>query len=83
MPRNSKLFLPLTTETLLNSTHTQIGLPFLTHFAQTPEWAHTIAYVSTVDRDGVVLAVRSFEALGLSETITLTLLTVHKHDFAL
>ena len=44
---------------------------------------HIIAYARTVESDVVVLAARSIEALGLSETIILTLLKVHFHDFAL
>ena len=69
---------------MVNSTNTYwLAIPRRTPYPQALGTNyHIIAYVRTVDSDGVVLAVRSFEALGLSDTIILTLLKVHKHDFA-
>ena len=53
--------------TLHPCNHSEADTRILLHLAHAAEQVHTTAYVRTVDSDIVVLAVRFFETLGLSE----------------
>ena len=53
--------------TLQPCNHSEADTRILLHLAHAAEQGHTTAYVRTVDSDIVVLTVRFFETLGLSE----------------
>jgi hypothetical protein len=53
--------------TLQPCNHSEADTRILLHLAHASEQGHTTAYVRTVDSDVVVLAIRFFETLGLSE----------------
>ena len=58
---------PCDVTTLLACNHSEAYTRILLHLAYAAEYGHTKAYVRTVDSDVVVLAVKCFEYIGLSE----------------
>ena len=47
--------------------HSEADTRILLHLAHAAEQGHTTAFVRTVDSDVVILAIRFFETLGLTE----------------
>ena len=58
---------PCDVTTLQPCNHSEADTRILLHLAHAAEHGHTKTYVRTVDSDGVVLAVRCLEYIGLSE----------------
>ena len=58
---------PCDVTTLQSCNHSEADTRIFLHLAHAAEHGHAKAYVRTVDSDVVVLAVRCFESLGLSE----------------